>query len=90
MIVTLNLFGAEITLKEKVSLEGESSTVADLMRFLLVHQKGKVERIIRDDLSLFWGWVVLVNGRNILSLDGTSTKISAGDEVTFTVLVDGG
>jgi molybdopterin converting factor small subunit len=36
------------------------------------------------------GSVILVNGRNIESLDRFETRIDDGDELTFTVLVAGG
>jgi molybdopterin converting factor small subunit len=36
------------------------------------------------------GWVVLLNGRNVASLQKLETEIHDGDELTFTVLVAGG
>jgi molybdopterin converting factor small subunit len=49
-----------------------------------------LERFIKEDLSPVEGSVILVNGRNIWSLDRFETKIHEGDELTFTVLVAGG
>ena len=46
--------------------------------------------MIKDDLSLEKGCVILVNGRNIGSLQNLETTIHDGDELTFTVLVAGG
>jgi molybdopterin converting factor small subunit len=52
--------------------------------------EGPWRRIIKEDLSLQEGCVILVNGRNIASLEKLETKIHDGDEITFTVLVAGG
>jgi len=46
--------------------------------------------MIKNDLSLEKGCVILVNGRNVWSLQSLETVIRDGDELTFTVLVAGG
>ncbi len=90
MKITANVFGPDITLKEGISLEMESATLRDVLRALTVKQEGALKRIIKDDLSLEKGCVILVNGRNIASLEKLETEIHDGDEITFTVLVAGG
>ncbi|OGP46347.1 MAG: hypothetical protein A3K30_07685, partial [Deltaproteobacteria bacterium RBG_13_51_10] len=67
-----------------------SPTLKDVLRVLKDGVKGQLDRFIKDDLSLVEGSTILVNGRNIESLDRWETKIQDGDELTFTVLVAGG
>ncbi len=90
MNVIINVIGPEITLKQEIALDLVSPTIKDVVRSLLDQHKGPWERIIKNDLSLSEGCVVLVNGRNIMSLEGFETPIQEGDEITFTVLVAGG
>lgn len=77
-------------LKQEVSLASPSPALEDVLRVLQKELKGRLDRFIRDDLSPIEGCAVLVNGRNIMSLDSLKTKIQDGDELTFTVLVAGG
>ncbi len=90
MNVIINVIGPEITLKQEIGLELISPTIRDVVRTLLDQHKGSWERIVKNDLSLEEGCVALVNGRNIMSLEGFETPIHEGDEITFTVLVAGG
>lgn len=90
MNVIINVIGPEITLKQEIDVELVSPTLRDVVRALLGEHKGPWERILRDDLSLAEGCVALVNGRNIMSLEGFETPIHEGDEITFTVIVAGG
>jgi molybdopterin converting factor small subunit len=90
MNVIINILGTDIRLKQKISLELTSPTLKDVLRALKDQYKGQLERFIKDDLSPVEGSVILVNGRNIWSLDRFETKIHNGDELTFTVLVAGG
>jgi molybdopterin converting factor small subunit len=90
MNVIINVIGPEITLKQKIVLELVSPTLKDVMMSLLEQKEGPWKRILKNDLSLAEGCVALVNGRNIMSLEGFETKVREGDEITFTVLVAGG
>jgi len=90
MNVIINVIGPEITLKQEIDLELVSPTLRDVVRTLLGEHEGPWERIIRNDLSLAEGCVALVNGRNIMSLEGFETPIHEGDEITFSVIVAGG
>ena len=90
MNVIINVIGPEITLKREISLESVSPTLRDVMKSLLEQKEGPWKRILKNDLSLAEGCVVLLNGRNIMSLGGYETKIHEGDEITLTVLVAGG
>jgi molybdopterin converting factor small subunit len=90
MKITINAFGTEIRLKQQVSLEPASPALKDVLRALQYQDKGPWERFIGDDLSLKEGCVILLNGRNIASLEGLETSVHEGDELTFTVLVAGG
>jgi molybdopterin converting factor small subunit len=91
MNVIINVIGPEITLKQEIALELVSPpTLKDVMMSLLEQKEGPWKRILKNDLSLAEGCVALVNGRNIMSLEGFETKVREGDEITFTVLVAGG
>jgi len=90
MKVFINIFGTDIRLKQEISLEPPSPTLKGVLQALKDQDKGQLERFIKEDLSPVEGSVILVNGRNIWSLDRFETKIHDGDEITFTVLVAGG
>lgn len=90
MIVIINVIGPEITLKQEMALRPLSPTLKDVLGSLLDQEGGPWERIIKEDLSLAEGCVALVNGRNIMSLEGFETRIREGDEITLTVIVAGG
>lgn len=90
MKVFINLLGTDVKLKQETSLAPPSPALKDVLRTLRDQYTGQLERFIKDDLSPTEGSAILVNGRNIRSLDGLETKIQDGDELTFTVLVAGG
>jgi molybdopterin converting factor small subunit len=90
MKITTNVFGPETTLKKEVFLALESPTLREVLGILAGRHDAAWERILKEDLSLEKGCVILVNGRNVSSLQDLETKIHDGDEVTFTVLMAGG
>jgi len=90
MILIINVFGTEFVLKRPITLDLESATLRDVLIALQRHHEGPWKRMLKEDLSLQEGCVVLVNGRNIASLEKLETSIHDGDEITFTVLVAGG
>ncbi len=90
MKVTANVFGPDVVLKEEVSLDRESATLEEVLRSLVAQRRKALKRMVRDDLSLEKGCVVLVNGRNINSLQNLGTTVNDGDEITLTVLMAGG
>jgi len=90
MTIITNVFGTELALKRPITLDLESPTLRDVLVALQKHHKGAWKRFLKEDLSLQEGCVVLVNGRNIASLEKLETEIHDGDEITFTVLVAGG
>ena len=90
MKIFINAFGTDIRLKQQASLEPASPALKDVLRALQDQDKGQLECFIQDNLSLQEGCVILLNGRNIASLDGLETSVHEGDELTFTVLVAGG
>jgi len=90
MTIITNVFGTEFVLKRPITLDLESPTLRDVLAALQKHHEGPWRRILKEDLSLQEGCVVLVNGRNIASLEKFETQIQDGDEITFTVLVAGG
>jgi molybdopterin converting factor small subunit len=90
MKITTNIFGPEITLKEDLSLDTSSAALGEVVKAILSKREGALKSIVKDDLSLETGCVILVNGRNILSLENLDTRIHDGDEITFTVLLAGG
>lgn len=90
MKITTNVFGIEFALKQPVTLDLDSPTLRDVLHGLKKGQEGPWNRVIKEDLSMEEGCVILVNGRNVESLDRLDTKIEDGDEITLTVLVSGG
>jgi len=90
MTIITNVFGIEFTLKQPVTLDLESPTLRDVLVALQTYHQDPWKRILNEDHSLQEGCVVLVNGRNIASLEKLETEIHDGDEITFTVLVSGG
>jgi molybdopterin converting factor small subunit len=90
MTIITNVFGTEFALKRPIDLDLESPTLRDVFVALQRYPEGPWKRILNEDLSLQEGCVVLVNGRNIASLEKLETEIHDGDEITFTVLVSGG
>jgi len=90
MKIITNVFGPEISVKEEVLLRPESSALRDVLKALGERAEGAWKRILKDDLSLEKGCVILVNGRNVSSLQNLETKINEGDEITLTVLMAGG
>jgi molybdopterin converting factor small subunit len=90
MKIVINIFGVEVRLKEEIFLEPSSPLLRDVLRALKDQDKGPLKRFINDDLSSAGDSVILVNGRNILSLGKDETIIRDGDEITFMVPVAGG
>jgi molybdopterin converting factor small subunit len=90
MKVIVNIIGVEVKLKQETLVEPVSPLLKDVLRTLKDQDKGQLERFVNEDLSLVDCSVILVNGRNILSLNGWETHILEGDELTFMVPVAGG
>ena len=90
MKVTVSVFGPEVTLKQEIVLNGSFLPLQDFFRSLLQRQGEKWGRILKEDAVLAKGYEVLVNGRNVKSLQGMATEIHEGDEIVFTVLLSGG
>ena len=90
MKVIVNIIGVEVKLKQETLLEPASPVLKDVLRTLKDQDKGQLERFVNEDLSPVDSSVILVNGRNILSLNGWETHIHDGDEITFMVPVAGG
>lgn len=90
MKILVNIIGVEVKLKQEILLEPGSSVLKDVLRTLKDQEKDLLKRFINDDLSPIDCSVILVNGRNILSLGEGETPIHDGDELTFMVPVAGG
>ncbi|MBM4315065.1 MAG: MoaD/ThiS family protein [Deltaproteobacteria bacterium] len=90
MKVIVNLFGVDVRLKQEIFVEPSTPDLKGVVRGLKDQKMSELERFIDDRLSPVGGSVVLVNGRNFLSLDGWETGIREGDELTFMVPVAGG
>ena len=67
-----------------------SASVRDVLCMLREQYRAPLERFLNEDLSPAEGSAILVNGRNIWSLDPHQTTVQDGDELTFTVQVAGG
>ena len=90
MRIIVNTFGADIKLRQEIVLEPASASLRDVLSALREQYQAPLERFLNDDLSPREGAAVLVNGRNMWSLDKFATTIHEGDELTFTVMVAGG
>jgi molybdopterin converting factor small subunit len=90
MHVKISVLGPDIALREKTDLDLVSPTLRDVIRALLEQDRAKWERILQDDFTPSEGYEILVNGRNMKSLEGIDTKIGEGDEIVFTVPLSGG
>jgi molybdopterin converting factor small subunit len=90
MKVTINILGVEVRLKQEITLEPASAKLKDVLRSIREQEKGRLDRFVNSDLTLVGSSIILVNGRNFLSLDQWETPIHEGDEITFMVPVAGG
>jgi molybdopterin converting factor small subunit len=90
MRVVINMFGVDVRLGEEIHLEPVSPALRDVVKALKGLPLGQLERFINDQILPVDGSVILVNGRNFLSLRGWETQIHDGDEITFMVPVAGG
>ena len=90
MKIIVNRIGVEIRLKQEISLDPPSPALRDVVRALRDRIGDQLERFVGADCSLIDYSVLLVNGRNMLSLEGWATEIHTGDEITFMVPVAGG
>ncbi len=90
MKVIVNLIGVDVRLKQEIFIEPASPALKDVLQGLKDRDVEQLERFIDDRLSPVGGSVILVNGRNFLSLDGWETRIHEGAELTFMVPVAGG
>lgn len=90
MKVIVNLFGVEVRLKQEIFIEPASPALKEILRSLKEQGLEQLDRFIDDRLSPVDGSVILVNGRNYLSLAGWETRLGDGDELTFMVPVAGG
>ncbi len=90
MKIIFNIVGVEIRLKQEISLDPPSPALRDVVRALRDRLGDQLARFVDADCSLVDCSVLLVNGRNMLSLEGWATEIHAGDEITFMVPVAGG
>lgn len=90
MKATVCVFGPEVILKQEIPLDRPSLPLGDLLRSLLQGGGEKWGRVLKRDSGIKKGYEVLVNGRNIKSLQGMATEIHEGDEIVFTVMMSGG
>lgn len=90
MRLIVNTFGTDIRLRQEISLKPASPTLRDVVRALMDQYKVQLGRFLKEDYSPAEGSAILVNGRNMWSLETYETEIHDGDELTFTVQVAGG
>ena len=90
MKIIVNIIGVEVRLKQEILLDPPSPAFRDVVRALRDRLGDQLARFVDADCSLVDCSVLLVNGRNMLSLEGWATEIHAGDEITFMVPVAGG
>ncbi len=90
MDIILHWIGPHGIGKERIFFEGNSLSLRELLIRLRENSEEKVRPFVNENLTIPGGSVILVNGRNILSLAGLDTDLRDRDEITFTVLVAGG
>ncbi len=90
MKIIVNIIGVEVRLKQEVLLDPPSPALRDIVRALRDRLGDQLARFVDADCSLVDCSVLLVNGRNMLSLQGWATEVRPGDELTFMVPVAGG
>jgi molybdopterin converting factor small subunit len=88
--VFVNTFGVDVKLRQEIVLSPASPSLRDVLSALREQYRAPLERFLNDDLSPVEGAAILVNGRNMCSLDKFETPVREGDELTFTVMVAGG
>ena len=75
----------------KVVIEGEGLTVRGLIESLIARYGSRMAEELVNQGELRDGLVLMVNGRNVLSLPATfETPLMEGDEVLITITVAGG
>jgi molybdopterin converting factor small subunit len=90
MRVFVSTFGTDIKLREEVTLQPASHSLCDVLSALRAQYRAPLDPFVKEDLTPVEGAAILINGRNVLSLDRHATAIQDGDELTFTVMVAGG
>ena len=90
MKATVSVFGPEVILKQEIDLDRPSTPLRALFHSLSGDTGEKWDGVLGDDHTPVEAYAVLVNGRNIKSLQGLDTEIHPGDEIVFTVLLSGG
>lgn len=90
MNVLVNVLGVEVILKKNVVIEPRTPAVGEVVRCLRGQIGEAVERFLTADCTTNDCSAILINGRNILSLNGWDTTVKEGDEITFLVPVGGG
>jgi molybdopterin converting factor small subunit len=90
MKLIVNTFGTDIRLRQEISLQPASPALQDVLKALRDQHRIQLDRFLKEDCSPAEGSAILVNGRNMWSLDPSETQIHDGDELTFTVQVAGG
>ena len=91
MKATVSVFGPEVTLEQEIALDRPSLSLEDLVRSLQQEDPGgRLGRVLKKDSGIKEGYEVLINGRNVKSLQGMATEIHDGDEIVFTVMMSGG
>ena len=90
MRVLVNTFGTDVRLRQEVSLEPTSPALQHVLRALMDQYQVQLGRFLKEDCTPTEGSAILVNGRNMWSLNRYETEVHDGDELTFTVQVAGG
>jgi len=90
MNILINLFGVDVRNKQAFTLVPETLPLREVVKAVDAQEPGFFQKFLHDDLSPVEGTIVLLNGRNILSLANWDTPIREGDEISFMVLVAGG
>ena len=93
MGIRVKFFAAlwEITGEKEVELDGTNMTVREVLQKLIERYGETFKKEIMDnDDKVKDHYVILVNGRNIVFLDGINTKVKYGDLISVFPPVGGG
>ena len=93
MGIRVKFFAAlwEITGEKEIELDGTDMTVREVLQKLIERYGEKFKKeIMENDDKVKDHYVILVNGRNIVFLDGINTKVKDGDLISVFPPVGGG
>ena len=90
MAITVERLGILDDIPRKIVLEAHDITVKELIDLLAINYGPCVITSLLQGDRLREGLCILLNGRSMDSLEGLGTQLHDGDDVFFTILINGG